>query len=242
MMLTTDLALRVDPVYEPITRRFYEHPDELAEAFAKAWYKLLHRDMGPLLALPRPVGRRAAALAGPGSGGRGRADRRGRRRGPEGADPRLRPLGRAAGRDRLVGRRVVPRHRQARRCQRRAPAARAAEGLGGERAGRARRRAADARGDPAAVQRRPAGRQAGLARRPDRARRLRGRREGGARCRPRGHRAASRPAAPTPHRSRPTSSPSRCSSRRSTGSATTFARASRCRWSTACWSAPSCCV
>jgi catalase-peroxidase len=48
MMLTTDLALRMDPVYEPISRRFYEHPEELAEAFAKAWYKLLHRDMGPL--------------------------------------------------------------------------------------------------------------------------------------------------------------------------------------------------
>ncbi len=48
MMLTTDLALRFDPVYEPISRRFYEHPDQLAEAFAKAWYKLLHRDMGPI--------------------------------------------------------------------------------------------------------------------------------------------------------------------------------------------------
>ena len=48
MMLTTDLALRFDPVYEPIARRFYENPDQLEEAFAKAWYKLLHRDMGPL--------------------------------------------------------------------------------------------------------------------------------------------------------------------------------------------------
>jgi catalase-peroxidase len=48
MMLTTDLALRQDPVYGPISRRFYENPDELAEAFAKAWYKLLHRDMGPV--------------------------------------------------------------------------------------------------------------------------------------------------------------------------------------------------
>ncbi len=47
-MLTTDLALRLDPIYEPISRRFLEHPDELAEAFAKAWYKLLHRDMGPV--------------------------------------------------------------------------------------------------------------------------------------------------------------------------------------------------
>jgi catalase-peroxidase len=48
MMLTTDLALKVDPIYEPIARRFYEQPDELADAFAKAWYKLLHRDMGPV--------------------------------------------------------------------------------------------------------------------------------------------------------------------------------------------------
>ena len=48
MMATTDLALRLDPVYEPISRRFMEHPDDLAEAFAKAWYKLLHRDMGPV--------------------------------------------------------------------------------------------------------------------------------------------------------------------------------------------------
>jgi catalase-peroxidase len=48
MMLTTDLALRTDPVYAPIAKRFHEHPDQLAEAFAKAWYKLLHRDMGPV--------------------------------------------------------------------------------------------------------------------------------------------------------------------------------------------------
>jgi catalase-peroxidase len=47
MMLTSDLALRLDPVYEPISRHFMEHPDELALAFAKAWYKLLHRDLGP---------------------------------------------------------------------------------------------------------------------------------------------------------------------------------------------------
>jgi catalase-peroxidase len=48
VMLTTDLALRLDPVYGPITKRFHENPGRLAEAFAKAWYKLLHRDMGPL--------------------------------------------------------------------------------------------------------------------------------------------------------------------------------------------------
>ena len=48
MMATTDLALRVDPVYEKISRRFMENPDQLADAFARAWYKLLHRDMGPV--------------------------------------------------------------------------------------------------------------------------------------------------------------------------------------------------
>ena len=47
-MLTTDLALRLDPAYEKISRRFYENPQEFADAFAKAWYKLTHRDMGPL--------------------------------------------------------------------------------------------------------------------------------------------------------------------------------------------------
>jgi len=48
MMLTTDLSLRFDPVYEPISRRFAENPDEFADAFARAWFKLTHRDMGPL--------------------------------------------------------------------------------------------------------------------------------------------------------------------------------------------------
>ena len=47
MMLTTDLALRFDPAYEPIARRFHAHPDEFADAFARAWFKLTHRDMGP---------------------------------------------------------------------------------------------------------------------------------------------------------------------------------------------------
>jgi catalase-peroxidase len=48
-MLTTDLALRFDPAYEKISRRFYEHPDQFADAFARAWFKLTHRDMGPIV-------------------------------------------------------------------------------------------------------------------------------------------------------------------------------------------------
>ena len=48
MMLTTDLSLRFDPVYEPISRRFHENPQEFADAFARAWFKLTHRDMGPI--------------------------------------------------------------------------------------------------------------------------------------------------------------------------------------------------
>jgi catalase-peroxidase len=55
-MLTTDLALRFDPIYEKISRRFHEHPDEFADAFARAWFKLTHRDMGPRRPLPRPAG------------------------------------------------------------------------------------------------------------------------------------------------------------------------------------------
>ena len=54
-MLTTDLSLRMDPAYEKISRRFYEHPDQFADAFAKAWYKLTHRDMGPIACYMGPL-------------------------------------------------------------------------------------------------------------------------------------------------------------------------------------------
>ena len=70
MMLTTDLALKLDPIYGPISKRFHENPDQLADAFAKAWYKLLHRAWDRCRA-SRPVGTRTAAVAGPRTRGEG---------------------------------------------------------------------------------------------------------------------------------------------------------------------------
>ena len=74
MMLTTDLALRLDPVYGPIAKRFHENPGALAEAFARAWYKLLHRDMGPVSQLICTAWAAAASFRG--------TDKRGGANGP----------------------------------------------------------------------------------------------------------------------------------------------------------------
>jgi catalase-peroxidase len=77
MMTTADLSLRFDPIYEPISRRFHKNPKQFADAFARAWFKLTHRDMGPKVALPRPGSpAEDADLAGPGPGRRSSADRR----------------------------------------------------------------------------------------------------------------------------------------------------------------------
>ena len=101
--------LRVDPAYEKISRRFLENPDEFALAFAKAWYKLLHRDMGPVSRFLGPWVRRAAAVAGPGAGRRPRARLRRRRRRAQGDGAGLRPDDRPAGLDRVGLGRELPR-------------------------------------------------------------------------------------------------------------------------------------
>ncbi len=178
-MLTTDLSLRFDPAYEKISRRFYEHPDQFADAFARAWFKLTHRDMGPIVRYLGPLVPKETliwqdpipAVDHPliGEAGHCRS---------QGEDPRLRPVGVAAGLDRLGVGVDVPRLRQARRRERRAHSPRPAEGLGGQPAGAARDGASEARSDPEGVQRLGHRRQEGLARRPDRSRRLRGDREG----------------------------------------------------------------
>ena len=161
VMLTTDLALRMDPIYEPISKRFHENPEEFADAFAKAWYKLTHRDMGPRHAVPRPAGScGAAAVAGPRPRGHSRADRSAGHRRAQGQDPRVGTVHLPAGLDRLGVGGDVPRHRQARRSERGAHSPRAAEGLGSQQSGRAGEGAADPGEDPEGLQRarRPAGR------------------------------------------------------------------------------------
>ena len=199
-MLTTDLALRVDPAYEKISRRFLENPDEFALAFAKAWYKLLHRDMGPVTPLPRARGSPSRSC------GRTRCRRsttswsatptsppsRRRSSTPGSPCPQLVATAWAVGRE-------LPRHRQARRRQRRPDPAGAAAQLGGQRAGSSSPTVLEALERVQQEFNARSRRQADLAGRPDRARRLRRGREGGARRRRRGHRAVP----PGPHRRHP---------------------------------------
>jgi len=178
-MLTTDLSLRFDPAYEKISRRFHEHPDEFADAFARAWFKLTHRDMGPIQRYLGPlVPKETLIWQDLDPCGRPSAGRSQRHRRVEGEDPGLRAIGVAAGLDRLGFGIDVPRFRQARRRHRRAHPPRAAEGLGGQPAGSAQDGTCEARGDPKGVQCLGHRRQEGLARRSDRPCRRRGDREG----------------------------------------------------------------
>ena len=111
-MLTTDLALRLDPAYEKISRRFKDNPQEFADAFAKAWFKLTHRDMGPITRYLGPeVPKEPQIVAGPGPGGRSPTDRREGRRGPQEQNPRIGTLYLPAGLDGLGIGIVFPRHR-----------------------------------------------------------------------------------------------------------------------------------
>ena len=227
-ILTTDLALRFDPVYEPISRRFLENPDQLADAFARAWFKLTHLDMGPIqrylgplvpqetLLWQDPVPAVDHELVG--------ADGHRRAQGP---DPRLRAVGLPARRHRVGVGLDVPRQRQARRGERGAHPPRAAAGwevndpdtlaqvlrtlegiqesFNGSRTGGTKVSLADliVLGGCAAVE------QAAQQRRPRR------------------RRSPSPRDARTRRRSRPTWSPSPRSSRPRTGSATTAAKGNR---------------
>ena len=219
-MTTADMALRMDPVYEKISRRFHENPDEFADAFARAWFKLTHRDMGPIarylgpevpdeeLIWQDPVPTVDHELSATRDIATLKSD-----------DPRLGPVRRRAGLDRLGIGVDLPRLRQARRRQRRPHPTRAAEGLGRERAG-GLAKVLGARGHPAGLQRGAAGgKKVSLA-------------DlivlGGCAAIEQAAKDAGydvevpfTPGAPTPRRSRPTSNPSRCSSPRRTGSATT---------------------
>jgi catalase (peroxidase I) len=132
MMLTTDLSLRWIPIYAPIAKRFHENPDQLADAFARRWFKLLHRDMGPRSRYLGP-GSRAAAVAGPVPpvdheliGEQDVAALKRKILDSGLSVPELVSTAWGCGQ--------LPRHRQARRRQRRAHPPRAAEGLGGQRA------------------------------------------------------------------------------------------------------------
>ena len=119
-MLTTDLSLRLDPAYEKISRRFYENPDQFADAFARAWFKLTHRDMGPRARYLGPlVPKETLIWQDPIPAARCTDQRRGCYR-AQVEDPRVRAHRAAARLDRLGVGLDVPRLRQARRRQRRA--------------------------------------------------------------------------------------------------------------------------
>ena len=239
-MLTTDLSLRFDPIYEQISRRFMEDLDAFADAFARAWFKLTHRDMGPVVRYlgpevpsetliwqdPVPPVTHELIDAGDIAALKGQVLASGLS---------VSQLVSAAwasassfrGSDKRGGANGAPHP------------PRAAERLGGQQPRPARGGAAHPGRDPAGLQR-PGRRQAGLAGRPDRAGRRRGRRAGRPGTPASASRFPSRRAAPTRRRTRPTRSRSPRSSRRRTGSATTSGRSPGCPPSTCCSTGRTC--
>ena len=144
MMFTTDLSLKVDPVYGPISKRFHDNPQEFADAFAKAWYKLTHRDMGPISRYLGPeVPAEQQIWQDPLPGGRPSVDRRAGHRCAQEPHSRFGAHRIAVGDDGVGVGVDVPRHRHARRRERRAHSPRAAKGLGRESAGGAGKSAAE---------------------------------------------------------------------------------------------------
>ena len=117
-MLVTDVSMREDPIYGEITRRWLDHPEEMAAAFAKAWYKLLHRDMGPITRYLGPWIAEPQLWQDPVPAvDRELIDDNGHRHAEE-QGARLRAVGSAAGQDGVVGGVELPQHRQARWRQR----------------------------------------------------------------------------------------------------------------------------
>ncbi len=170
-MFTTDLALKFDPAYGKIAKRFQENPEEYRLAFAKAWFKLTHRDMGPRSRyLGAEVPGEELIWQDPVPPGGPRADRRPRRGGAQVHDPRVGPDRPGTRPDGLGVGGLVPRHRQARRRERCAHPPRTAEGLGRQRS-RGAGQGAEAPGEhPERLQSHGLRREEGLARGPDRSR------------------------------------------------------------------------
>ena len=117
-MLVTDISMRVDPIYGEITRRWLDHPEELNEAFAKAWYKLLHRDMGPISRYLGPWVAEPQLWQDPVPAVEGELIDEPDIAALKSQGARLRAVGAAAGQDGVVVGVELPRHRQARRRQR----------------------------------------------------------------------------------------------------------------------------
>ncbi len=224
-MLTTDLSLRFDPAYEKISRRFHEHPDELADAFARAWFKLTHRDMGPLARYLGPeVPTETLLWQDPL---------------PEVTHELIGAQDIAALKGQILDSGLSV-SQLVSTAWASASTFRGSDKRGGANGARIRLEpqngwevndpaaagdgAAHPGGDPGGLQQRPGRRQAGLARRPDRARRLAPPSNGPPRTPAMTSRSRSRRDARTRRRSRPTWSPSPRSSRPRTGSATTSVR------------------